>query len=187
MLTSVFTSVLAYISTNIDDLFINMLFFAQARSTAQTRSLFAGKYLGVMLLTVVSLLGAWGLQTFPASWLKLLGMVPMALGIREIIRSLRGAKEEEMSPKAARTLWLSMAATTIASGADNIGVYLPLFAGFSPWQMGVAIAVFALMTGLWCFISNRLTDLPGLRSLLARCKSVVIPIVYILLGLSILL
>ena len=79
-----------------------------------------------------------------------------------------------------------MALITIANGADNIGVYIPLFAGFSLWQMGTALSVFSLMTGLWCLLSIRLSDLPVLQKLLRKYKPVLIPAVYILLGLYIL-
>lgn len=179
--------IIAYISTNIDDLFINMIFFAQTRNAADTRSVIAGKYLGTGFLTLISLLGALGLQTLSSRWLSLLGVIPAALGIRELVRSLKSSNDEQASPINAKTLWLSIMITTIASGADNIGVYMPLFAAFHPWQMICTVIVFALMTGLWCMISRKLTDLPVFRNLIARTKSIVIPIVYILLGLYILL
>lgn len=183
---TILLSIIAYISTNIDDLFINMIFFAQTQNAAETRNAVTGKFLGTGLLTAVSLLGACGLQTLPVHWLSLLGLVPIALGLREIIALLHGKTDEGNATVNAKTICLSMMVTTIASGADNIGVYMPLFAGFHAWQMVAAVAVFLLMTGLWCLLSKRLTDLPGLRSTLARYKSIVIPVVYILLGLYIL-
>ena len=181
---SILLSITAFVSTNMDDLFINMLFFAQHNTKASVRSIVAGKYLGMGALTLISLLGAYGLQMLPGKWLSLLGLFPLALGVREMIR--RSVPEDEMQPNDSRSLCLSMALITIANGADNIGVYLPLFAGFNPWQMGAAIAVFALMTGFWCLLSKRLTGMPVLQKLLAKYKPVLIPVVYILLGFYIL-
>ena len=183
---TLFLIVIAFISTNVDDLFINLFFFARHRTKAEARSIAAGKYLGIGALTAISLLGAYGLQMLPDKCLSLLGLIPAGLGVREIIHTLRSQNSENDVPFAAQTLWLSVALITIANGADNIGVYLPLFAGFTPWQMGAAIIVFALMTGLWCLLSQRLTNLPVLQKLLARYQTFLIPTVYILLGLYIL-
>lgn len=183
---TVLLSAIAFISTNIDDLFINMFFFAQYRTKEAARRIAAGKYLGMGALTAVSLLGAYGLQMLPGKWLALLGLIPIGLGIREILSNLRGQNEAEEPSSAAGTLWLSMALITIANGADNIGVYLPLFAGFSFWQMGIALLVFACMTGIWCFLGKQLTSLPVLQKLLSEYKTILIPLVYILLGLYIL-
>ena len=183
---SLLLSVIAFISTNIDDLFINMFFYAQYRTSKAVRSITAGKYLGMGALTAISLLGAYGLQMLPRKWLSLLGLIPIALGIKEIISMFRSQDPAEEHSSSGKTLWLSMALVTIANGADNIGVYLPLFAGFSLWQMCIALCVFALMTGIWCFFSKQLTNLPVLQKLLSKYRNILIPLVYILLGLYIL-
>ena len=183
---TILLSVIAYISTNMDDLFINMFFFAQHRTKTAVQSITAGKYLGIGTLTAISLLGACGIQTLPEQWLSLLGLIPLFLGIKDIISTLRRQAADERIPEASGMLWLNMALVTIANGADNIGVYLPLFAGFHFWQMCAAIIVFALMTGLWCALSKRLTALPLLQELLIRYKAVLVPLVYLLLGLYIL-
>lgn len=183
---TILLSTIAFISTNIDDLFINMIFFAQYHTKETTRSIVAGKYLGIGILTAISLLGAYGLQMLPGKWLSLLGLVPIALGIKAILSALHAQESEEDSNTPAQTLWLSMMLITIANGADNIGVYLPLFASFTGWQIGAAILVFALMTGIWCFLSKQLTGLPLLQKLLTKYKPILIPLVYILLGFYIL-
>ncbi len=186
MIESILMSLMAFISTNIDDLFINMLFFAQHRTKTEARSIVAGKYLGMGALTAVSLLGAYGLRLLPGKWLSLLGLVPIGLGVKEIVSAISKREEADDTHPSSRTLWLSMMLVTIANGADNIGVYLPLFAAFSLWQMGWAIVVFALVTGLWCALSKQLTGLPMLQKLLSRYKHILIPLVYLLLGFYIL-
>ena len=113
---SILLSITAFVSTNMDDLFINMLFFAQHNTKASVRSIVAGKYLGMGALTLISLLGAYGLQMLPGKWLSLLGLFPLALGVREMIR--RSVPEDEMQPNDSRSLCLSMALITIANGAE---------------------------------------------------------------------
>ena len=57
MLTSIFTSVIAYASTNIDDIFVLMILLAQVKGAAKGK-LIAGHFLGVGLITVISFFGA---------------------------------------------------------------------------------------------------------------------------------
>ena len=71
---------------------------------------------------------------------------------------------------------------TIAGGGDNIGVYVPLFAGFDWRQMIVMAIVFACMTAIWCALGKRLAALPMLGEFLRKYKKVIIPVVYISLG-----
>ena len=74
---------------------------------------------------------------------------------------------------------------TIANGADNLGVYIPLFSGFVPWQLLAAVCVFAIMTGLSCLLAAKLSRIAVLARFLKRWRKVIIPVVYILLGLYI--
>lgn len=175
-------SAAAFIGTNIDDSLILMLLFAQASGRAEKRRIVAGQYLGLGLLTAVSLLGAVGLGQVPGQYLRLLGLVPIALGIRAWLR-----RKEEETAEAKGTGVLPVAALTIANGGDNIGVYIPLFAGFTGAQLAVTAAVFAAMTGLWCLLGARLAALPQVQEAIRRWKGVLVPVVFILLGLSILL
>ena len=81
-----------------------------------------------------------------------------------------------------RSLLLSVTLVTIANGADNIGVYIPLFAGYRLWQLGVLVCVFAVMIAVWCLIAKRLADLPLLRRVLIKYKGVIVPVVFLALG-----
>ena len=80
----------------------------------------------------------------------------------------------------------SVALITIANGADNIGVYTPLFASFSAGQMMILCAMFAFMIALWCILAKRIADLPLLNKVLVRYKHVLVPIVLVMLGVYIL-
>ena len=183
---TILLSIIAFISTNIDDLFINMFFFAQHPTKRDAHNITAGKYLGMGTLTAISILGGFGLQMLPEQYLSLLGLIPIALGVKEIIVSLRIQDSSDDTHDVNKILWLSVMIITIANGADNIGVYLPLFASFALWQMMTAIIIFALMTGLWCSLSRRLAHMPVLQKLLTKYKPVLVPLVYILLGFYIL-
>ncbi len=191
MLETILAGIFAYAGTNVDDLFINTLYFAQADNRKQTGAVVVGKYLGIGTLVIISLLGSFVLHAVPEKYIVILGLVPMALGIKEWIGYIKSRKasedDEEEQPDVGKGLMIGMALVTVANGADNIGVYIPLFAGYSLWQIAVVIAVFAVLTAVWCFLGKKLADLPGLRGFLLRNKKIIVPIVLILLGVYIIM
>ena len=187
MTETILISMTAFAGTNIDDLLINTFLFADTKTSSEARSLTAGKYLGMGFLTGISILSAFGLQLLKFQYLSLLGIIPILLGIRSVIETIRRANNDAAPQNTSRVLWLRMMLLTIANGADNLGVYIPLFTGFTAWQMIAAVCVFAVMTGLSCLLAAKLSRAALLHNFLNRYRSVIVPAVYILLGLDILL
>ena len=173
----------AFIGTNLDDLLILMLLFAQAEDRAGRRRIAAGQFLGIGVLTVVSTLCALGLGRVSGGYLRLLGLIPILLGLRAFMTRNHSEEAEDASAVGV----LSTAALTIANGGDNLGVYIPLFAGYRAGQLAVTAAVFALLCGLWCLFAARLAALPRVQAVIRRWKGLLVPAVLILLGVSILL
>ena len=171
----------AFVGTNLDDLLILMLLFAQADDRAGRRRIAAGQYLGIGALTTFSMLCALGLGRVPGEYLRLLGLVPILLGLRAW--RTRNQPAEAVSSVGV----LSTALLTMANGGDNLGVYIPLLAGYAPGQLAVTAAVFALLCGLWCLLGAKLAALPRVQAVILRWKGILVPVVLILLGLSIIL
>ncbi len=74
---------------------------------------------------------------------------------------------------------------TIANGGDNLGVYIPLFAGDAsmvPFYAGV----FGVLTALWCFAGYLLVQNRMVGARIRRHGHVALPFVLIALGLWIL-
>ena len=187
MFPVILTSTLSFISTNIDDIFMLMLFFAQCHTLCAKAKVAAGQYLGIGVLTALSLLGAYGLRVLPPQYIGLLGLLPLALGAKALLSSSSaGGKQDSDSVPSSAPGLLSVSLVTIAGGGDNIGVYIPLFAGLSPTEQICSLVVFALSTGLWCLLADRLSRLPVIQNILHRYKHILIPIVLIGLGLYIL-
>ena len=180
MLTSVSTSIIAYISTNIDDIFVIMILLASAKG-AEKRKLIAGHFLGVGLLTAASMLGAFGLQNLPLRYVGLLGLAPIALGIKAWF----DRNQEEKTAKRAGVF--SMTVITLGNGADNVGVYIPLFTGYSGGERIGAVVIFAVMTVLWVWLANSLAEFPKIKTIIERYKDIAIPVVFIALGVFIIL
>ena len=178
---AVFAAAAAFAATNIDDLLVLMLLFGQAEDRLSRRKICLGQLLGIGFLTAVSAVCAVGLGMVAQRHLRWLGLVPILLGLRAIWNR----EEEADAPSAVGVLATAM--LTVANGGDNVGVYIPLFAGYTPGRLLVCAGVFAGMTLLWCLLGSRLAALPRVGETIRRYKAVLVPAVFILLGLSILL
>jgi hypothetical protein len=119
-----------FVSTNVDDIFLLSAFFSDPSFTS--REIIVGQFLGIAALVLVSV--ACALLTFaiPEGWIGLLGLAPLVIGLKRLWALWRGARDanavsEQTGGSASRSKVLSVAGITIANGADNLGVYIPLF------------------------------------------------------------
>ncbi len=188
MLETIVLGITSFIGTNMDDLLVNMIFFSKIESERDRKKILLGKYLGIGFLIAVSMVAALGLQMFPKKYIPFLGIIPILLGIKEIMVSLKGGKNVETEEKdSAKALVFQITVITMANGADNIGVYIPLFAGFEIWQTIVVCVVFLIMTTFWYYISKKISEWKTIRRFIVKYKNVMIPVVYIALGIYIFL
>jgi cadmium resistance protein CadD (predicted permease) len=184
-------AIAAFVATNLDDILVLLLFFAQGQHPR--RSIILGQYLGFSLLVLLSLPGYWGSSWVPRSGLGLLGLVPLAIGLKLLF--FRGDDEAIAAPelKSSPRRWpflapivYQVAAVTLANGGDNISIYLPLFANQSRWSLLVILATFFSLVGLWCALAIALVQQPVIARNLGDRAHRWIPWVFIGLGLYIL-
>jgi len=116
-------SVGVFAGTNVDDLVVLTVLFLAARAGGRPRpvQIWAGQYTGIGVLVAVSALAALGLAVVPGRWVGLLGLVPLALGVRGLVGAVRsrGATGDD-GPAEIAAGTLPVAGVTIANGADNI-------------------------------------------------------------------
>jgi cadmium resistance protein CadD (predicted permease) len=130
---------------------------------------------------VAASLLAWVLPAADLAWL---GVVPVALGASLLLkRKAQGDEEAPMPPSGV----LPVAAVTVANGADNLGVYIPLFATSTPSAIAVMGVTFAAMTALWCWAARWLVRHPAAGAPLRRQGPRAVPYVLVGIGLWILL
>jgi cadmium resistance protein CadD (predicted permease) len=146
-----------------------------------------GQTLGIASLVCLSLAGSLlGLIVKPA-YIGLLGLVPIYLGIRNVIRLMKSKVDDGNElPKRGSNAILTVAGVTIANGGDNIGVYVPLFATMSWAEKVIMVFVFMVMTVVWCTAARYLVSHPYIATRLDKIGHLVMPIVLILLGVYIL-
>lgn len=251
MIGTIITSIISFISTNIDNIFVMMLLYAQVNKKSKKKYIAIGQYIALAILVAISILGAFGLNSIPQKYIGLLGILPIALGVNEWIKY---KKEKHISnttservniqaiyledrnetidiqeadiinktntiniPKVKTELKntptdltkkyinphhilsktksiiadiinpevLSVIVVAVANGADNIGVYIPVFTGYSTIQLIITIIIFILMMAIWCLLGSTITNFPKITSMIQKNKNIAVPIIFIGLGIYI--
>ncbi len=191
-LKATLTAAVSFAATNIDDIFVLMLFFGAKDKASRSWHVVTGQYLGFAALVAISLVGFFARYVAPREWIGFLGLLPVAIGIKKWIEWRKAksdaghdALEVKSAPAVAGSLVLTVAGVTFANGADNIGLYTPLFAASDLMQLIVTLAVFFVLVGVWCLTGYYLGAHPLVARTLDRHGHVIVPFVLIGLGLYI--
>lgn len=219
MIGSIVTSIISFASTNIDDIFVLTILYSQVNRKMKKSYIVIGQYLGIGILVMLSLLGAFGLRILSEEYVGILGGIPIILGIKVWFDSKKemqephaknhgfietdidnnetcGKREQEnhfskiekiknLLRKIIKPEILSVMLVTIANGADNIGIYIPLFRSYTFGQLIMTVIIFVVMIALWCFISEKIANFPQVKEMLQKYKHIIVPIVFIGLGIFI--
>jgi len=192
MLQTIISASAVFISTSIDYLLIITIVFAQAKTKKSAAHIVGGQYLGTAILVTVSLIAAFVLHFIPQEWITgLLGLVPITLGIWAAFK--KGENEEDeaqevvekLEARKSTLLFWTITMITIASGGDNLGIYIPYFSAMPAERIAAALVIFALGTLLVCYIGFKLSSVPLIAKTLEKYERVIVPIVYIGLGIYI--
>lgn len=182
-------AVVLFAVTNVDDILVLALFFAQGAGLVRTtRNIAAGQYLGFAGILAVAVAAAFGATLLPDAVLPYLGLLPIALGIKAAIQAWRrGGDGEEDAPAAARAPGvLEVASVTFANGGDNIGVYVPVFATAGAGGTAVYVVVFLVLVAVWVAAGRFFATRPVIARALGRWGHILLPVVLIGIGLLIL-
>lgn len=196
LLPTLGVGIVAFASTNIDDIFILSAFFMDRRLARS--SIIIGQFVGMAILVGVSSAAALLALTIPSAWVALLGVIPLWMGIAK----LRGLRHVSPQPtddsdtcrlqektgqfeKKFHSPIFAVAAVTVANGSDNFAVYIPLFAS-SVKSIPIYALIFAVMTGLWCILGCALVNNRYLGRISRHYGHIALPFVLMGLGLYIL-
>ena len=184
MLPLIGLAVVVFASTNIDDVFVLVGFFADKNFRAH--DVVIGQYAGITALYVISAIAALISLVIPPVYIGLLGLVPMAIGAKKLYYLWRNQEPEEpVAGTGGHGRKLAVAAVTMANGGDNIAVYTALFATREAFEAPVIGIVCAVMTGLWCLAAYWLVNHRALGMPIRAQAHRVVP--FVLIGLGILI
>jgi cadmium resistance protein CadD (predicted permease) len=181
---------LAFLLTDIDDLFVLAAFFADR--AIRPRDVVIGQFAGIAALLAASALAMLFRLVVPDHVVGLLGLAPLALGVHEaveVVREGRGraggsdAPDRTPAPRVRRRPGIAgVALITIANGGDNVAVYAPLFASATPLRAAGLAGIFLVMTGLWLGLAWITVRNPLFGRHLSRWGRWLLPPVLVLLG-----
>jgi cadmium resistance transport/sequestration family protein len=190
-------AIAAFIATNMDDIIILTLFFAQENSRTRKHHIVIGQYLGFTILILASLPGFFGGLVIKRSIIGLLGFLPIIIGVYQLFKRDNEEEEIQLVNEDANSKInffrnlinpqvYTVAAVTVANGADNISIYLPLFASINWQKLMITLVVFYLMVGIWCGLGYYFTRHRVISNIFSRYGHILTPLVLIGLGIYIL-
>ncbi|MBD2412225.1 transporter [Nostoc calcicola FACHB-389] len=192
LVTAITTGITAFSATNIDDIVILTLLFSQVNKTFRSRHIIAGQYLGFAALIAASLPGFFGGLIIPQDWIRLLGLMPIIIGMSSLLKREEDSPEEvteetEGSCPSVISSFISpqtcnVAAIAFANGSDNISVYVPLFANSELESLLLILGVFFSLVGVWCYAAYKLTYLPAIAQFLTDNGNTFVPCILVGLG-----
>ena len=194
MLADVGTAIAVFVVTNVDDILLLAALFG---SGLAVRAVVAGQFLGIAVLTGVSVGAAYAATAVPTAWVHWLGLLPIAMGVWLLVQLIRKrsdgapdrpddvAAEQQFEAKLGSQV-LGVTAITIANGGDNLSVYIPLFAK-SVAVLPVYVIVFAVLTAVWCWLGYVLVKNPIGGAVMERWGHILLPFVLIAIGVHILI
>jgi cadmium resistance protein CadD (predicted permease) len=197
----------AAIATTFDDNIYLTGFFSEVNRTFRPKNIIVGELLGFTTLISVSLVGFILGLIVDSAWIGLLGILPILIGIRNLLTLNQDESAEDRSANLRRNAKVrgfesrrrslldilqdkqtyKVSAVTISNGGNNLGIYIPLFASSTIQQLLVIIPICYLIVSTWLFLSFNLTRQPGIAIILSRYASKFFPFVLMWLGLRIIL
>lgn len=184
----------AFVSTNIDDIFLLIVFFSNSLKFSKYQVVI-GQYIGIGLLIAISITASFISLVIPSFLIGFMGLIPITIGIKKL--TIYYKKKKETDPHSTKykfkktssaLSFLSVAAVTFSNGGDNIGIYTPLFASHNIiGQIVILVVLFLIMTAVWCSIGYYLVNHSFLADHIRRIGHLILPFVLIALGIYIMI
>jgi cadmium resistance protein CadD (predicted permease) len=195
----------AFVGTNVDNTVVAMAMVAGA-PLERARRIAIGQVFGFVVLVVVAAAGAAVLFEFSTAVVGLLGLVPLAIGLRGLVLLARhrdgdadgdGSADASVATKQRRRRFrpeqravgrgfTAAALVTIAAGGDNLAVYIPLFRVGGGTNIGATAAVFVAGEVLVTWLILAGGRHPKARGAMQRVGHVAVPILLCCVGILVL-
>jgi cadmium resistance protein CadD (predicted permease) len=175
----------AFFSTNLDNALVAVAMVGTA-PPQRAKRIVAGQATGFLVLVTVAAAAAIALFEVPARAVGLLGLIPLALGLRGLyeLRHLEGRTRIER--RAVGRGFFAAALITVAAGGDNLAVYIPLFRVAHLTGSLVTAGVFLLGEALLTAFILRAGQHPRWRGLATRFGMIATPLLFCAIGVVVL-
>ncbi len=163
--TALLLTATGFAATNLDNLALLVVWLAAARGRAGP--LIVGYLVGMAVLLSLAVAFGLGAGWIPLDRIGLLGVVPIALGLKRLYGLVRRRPAVDASTGSLGSpgLALSVAATQLAHGLDTLLLFGPLLADSNDPTDRVVIVGFVGMSLVWLALARALERrLAGLRA-----------------------
>jgi cadmium resistance protein CadD (predicted permease) len=183
---TVMTAAGVFAGTNVDGFLLLVVLFLGSRDGGlRTWQIVLGQYLAFTALVAVSAAAAAGLATVPLAWVGLLGIVPLALGVRGLVAAGRDAGSVHQPIVPGRLPTATVAALTVAVGGDNLSAYIVLFRTQTAAASVVTVLAFLLLLVVWCAVARLVATRTRAVPALIRVNRWLVPTVFMAIGVAI--
>jgi len=175
----------AFAGTNIDNAVVTVAMVATA-PPERARRIATGQVLGFVVLVLGAIAMTLVLFEIPTSVIGLLGLVPLALGIRGLIGLRRAEGRQRLAKRAVGSGVMAATLITIGAGGDNLAVYIPLFRVARVRGTIGALLVFAAGEVLLTLFILRAGRHRRVRAIVSATGVVAAPLLYCVIGILVL-
>jgi len=174
-------STMAFISANTDGMIIALAYLTDPNY--DSRNILYGQIIGFWFLTLASLILAQLLFFIPKESARWLGIIPIIFGIAKLLKysSRDTVKQPAAIPPTGRQIQ-EISVLTVATGADDVVAYTPIFATRTAHEVTILTIVFVIMTIIWWMIAKWLADHGIIRKLVSKGGPILVPLLIIALG-----
>lgn len=175
----------AFASTNVDNLLMCSAQMAAARRD-RVRRIVYGQVAGALLVALIAVAVAVLVFDVPDRWIGLLGLVPIAYGIRDLV-ALRDP--ERLAGRVATSTgggFFAAFAVSLGGSGDNLAVYIPLLRHVHATGKAVTLGVFAVGEALLCLVAVLAGRHPATLRALDRIGVFAAPVLYLVIGVVVL-
>jgi len=186
MLMTIITAIITFIATSVDEMFVLTFLFAQDKNNQKNKQIYLGQQLGMLVLLAITLLAVLGIRQIPQAWIGFIGFVPVIQGIRLLIFGDDDELDLE-KPQKYKFYFVTVALIAIAGGAEELAIFIPYFSSLSNDELIVALIIFNLLVPMWVTLCKKIAGIPHIKDQVEKYGAVLIPIVFIALGLYVLI
>jgi cadmium resistance protein CadD (predicted permease) len=176
----------AFVGTNIDNALVTMAMVATAPPERATR-IALGQVLGFTILVVAAASTAIALFELSTRTIGLLGLVPLAMGLRGVLALRHQAARTKAARRAVGTGMVAATLITVGAGGDNLAVYIPLFRLDSVVNLSATAAVFVVGEVLLTFAVLRAGRHRLASDIVGRVGVFATPLLYCAIGVLVLI
>jgi cadmium resistance protein CadD (predicted permease) len=176
----------AFASTNVDNAVVTVAMVASA-PPERARRIAAGQVVGFATLVLAALGMALLLFEISTRVIGLLGLIPLALGIRGLFELRHAESRARLAGRAIGSGFLAAAVVTFGAGGDNLAVYIPLFRVAHLRGTIGTLLIFAVCEALLTLFILWAGRHPRVRGPMTAIGVVATPILYCVIGLLVLI